>query len=409
MFAIKKKNRFHLIFVSILLLLTTWVGLNIFVIKNLYFISGILFFIWLYLISVYVLFLVFNRKKKIFQNFLVLFTTIFFLIIIVEISLRFTSLRTSSERVWGYFVSPYTASNNINNEHVFGKHEIKEINSSEFHFTRHTNSLGLSDIEPPNKHPNDYLIIGLGDSFTEGVGADTDSTWLKFLERSLNGKTPKHLLYMNAGVGGSDPVFEYRLLEKKLLPYHPNLVIITFAYDLEDIICRGGLERFQPDGSIKYQYEKWWIELYGLSYIFRLFANNILHVNHLYLTPHEYENARTEAFIKLKEVIDKYITLSKKEKFEILFVFCPLKGEVLNKEFDDWNELLKYTSEKKVANLNMLNYFINEVSMNKNNLHQYYWTIDEHLKAKGYEAFAKGIEMKIKEMGILDSLCKKDH
>jgi hypothetical protein len=56
------------------------------------------------------------------------------------------------------------------------------------------NKLGLFDNEVENP-----IIVGLGDSFTQGVGTPPDSTWLKYIERKLDLKT------LNAGIGASNP------------------------------------------------------------------------------------------------------------------------------------------------------------------------------------------------------------
>ncbi len=54
----------------------------------------------------------------------------------------------------------------------------------EFRYTRMSNNLGLSEENIPEVKPaNEFRIIGLGDSFTEGVGAPYDSTWVKQLEK----------------------------------------------------------------------------------------------------------------------------------------------------------------------------------------------------------------------------------
>jgi hypothetical protein len=50
----------------------------------------------------------------------------------------------------------------------------------EVSYARQVNAMGLTDKEfTADKAPGEYRIVALGDSFTEGVGADTASTWVK--------------------------------------------------------------------------------------------------------------------------------------------------------------------------------------------------------------------------------------
>jgi hypothetical protein len=130
------------------------------------------------------------------------------------------------------------------------------LKSEEYKFMRVINSEGLADREhTPAKSVGEYRILALGDSLTEGDGAHADSTWLKFLERNLK-KYPiqRNLTFMNAGVCGSDPFYSYVLLKDRLIRYKPDLVLLALnASDLNDLLIRGGMERFLPDGSVKYK------------------------------------------------------------------------------------------------------------------------------------------------------------
>jgi hypothetical protein len=70
----------------------------------------------------------------------------------------------------------------------------EDFNKPEFHYMHTYNSLGLRDKEfSETRKPNEYRIMGIGDSFTEGVGTAQDSTWLKQLEYHLNSPSPSTL------------------------------------------------------------------------------------------------------------------------------------------------------------------------------------------------------------------------
>jgi hypothetical protein len=61
-------------------------------------------------------------------------------------------------------------------------------------------------------------------------------------------------------------------------------------------------------------------------------------------------------------------------------------------------------SKTSIHCFNMLDYFANEESITPDNVDSYYWIVDGHHNVRGYEAFARGIEYKLDEMGIIDSL-----
>jgi hypothetical protein len=127
-----------------------------------------------------------------------------------------------------------------------------DFNKPEFHYLHKYNSLGLRDKEfTTNKKPHEVRILGVGDSFTEGVGTCADSTWLKQLEYMLN-SSGKDIYYttMNGGVHGSDLFFSYDLFTRCLLQYKPDLVILNLnSTDIGDVISRGCSERFDTQGN----------------------------------------------------------------------------------------------------------------------------------------------------------------
>jgi lysophospholipase L1-like esterase len=278
------------------------------------------------------------------------------------------------------------------------------LQSNEFRYSRSINSIGLSDIEHPiEKEENEYRIIGLGDSFTEGDGAHADSTWLKFLERSLN----KHdfdskLTFMNAGVCGSDPFFEYVLLRDKLLQYKPDLVILAInRSEIHDIVIRGGWERFLDNGSLNYNDPPWWEPIFASSRISRLFFYALGYNDMLY--KHN-DNTITDAANIIVDVLYAFNELATKNRFHLTIVFHPFNSEVDNNEM----ELKAVKDSLKTINsfdiLDMLEYFTDIEGIKSSNSINYYWPKDGHHNAKGYEAFARGVEWHLNTNGILDSL-----
>lgn len=323
-------------------------------------------------------------------------TTFFVIFVIVEFFLRFFLVNASYlernllcyERVFGLY----------NNSRYYTRTEGFDIDytTTEFRYYRKVYPGGFTQELPPmTKQENEFRILGLGDSFTEGVGVSSDSTWLKQLEHKLTQTYPHYTFTtFNAGVVSSDPVFQYVLLTEKFSNYGFDMVIAaTNESDQLDVVLRGGFERFLPDSTVMYRDRPKWEWLYGLSYIFRLAVINGLGYNHILMKQEEFEERRIEALKVLYEAEEKFYNYAKKEDVDMLYVFHPTTSEVLNPDYFYLSHIVsKLRSKYKDIHLVDLNtYYINTVKMNRNNIYDYYWKIDGHHNGKGYEKFSQGI------------------
>jgi lysophospholipase L1-like esterase len=92
-------------------------------------------------------------------------------------------------------------------------------------------------------------IISLGDSFTIGYEVDVDQTFSAVLERELAG-AGYDVQVLNAGVSGFSNAEEALYLERELLRYDPDVVVLSyFINDLTDNV-RTGLFRLN-DGRLE--------------------------------------------------------------------------------------------------------------------------------------------------------------
>lgn len=90
-----------------------------------------------------------------------------------------------------------------------------------------TNRIGLRDRDFDLK-PSGYRILGLGDSFTFGLGVETSETYLKRLEVLLRRAAGEGVEVINGGVSGYGTANEYFLLRERLIAYDPHLVVLGF-------------------------------------------------------------------------------------------------------------------------------------------------------------------------------------
>ena len=110
--------------------------------------------------------------------------------------------------------------------------------SKEYDFEYRHNSEGFRDREHPiEKADGVFRILALGDSFTWGVGAAFEETYLARLETMLNDRGPGHpeIEIIKAGQPRYFPEIERRMLEVYAPKYDPDLVMVAFLpNDIKD-------------------------------------------------------------------------------------------------------------------------------------------------------------------------------
>ncbi len=96
----------------------------------------------------------------------------------------------------------------------------------------HINSSGLRGEEHSlEKRPGVYRIAVLGDSFTFGMSVNLEDTYPKRLEKLLQQQKPS-VEVINFGVIGHNMWQHYEMLRRRVLAYHPDLVVLgLFAGD----------------------------------------------------------------------------------------------------------------------------------------------------------------------------------
>lgn len=274
---------------------------------------------------------------------------------------------------------------------------------NEFEFVRTTNSYGLSE-RPIEKHSDSFRIMGLGDSFTEGTGVAQDSTWLRRVEYLLNtSKVFGNAETINAGIGGSDPIYSYKLLEEKLLDTKPDVVILSVnSSDVTDIAYRGGLDRFHEDGTAGRKPPKWeWF--YQVSHLVRLIAHNGFQLNHYLVSPNDEEKGREIAVESLKRVAENLDSLAKEEGFEPLIVIHPIIYDFKTQDYLDV-ELNEFISFLETSGFNFLDLRKEFDKIGVNNYESasaYYWELDRHFNQKGYNFYGDCVARYLTELASM--------
>jgi hypothetical protein len=281
----------------------------------------------------------------------------------------------------------------VNFFHTWPAANTHLLSGKEFAFHRTTNSLGFADSEwEKTKRPGSIRILCAGDSFTEGDAAHTDSSYVAFLRRSLEGKY-EHIEVMNAGTCGSDPFFNYINLKDRLVAFQPDIVIQTISSNdlFHDYPQRGGMERFMADGTVQYRAAPWWEPLYAMSYIIRIFASVAGYQPDLtkknYVTEHQ-----TDIEKEFSDFFNAhYIRHALQNRYDLIIVALPMKEEVAQQKLR-FNFQGIAAGIQGVYTLDLLPCYIDHISQVKQTPDSFYWTFDSHHNHAGYEMMAGCIE-----------------
>jgi hypothetical protein len=320
-------------------------------------------------------------------------------VIILEIILRISGvLLTYPEITDGRYIS------SAEQEYIktwYWVHQPKtRINNpkKEFLFCRNVNSIGLSEkeIEPIKKV--DLRILALGDSFTEGVGTSKDSTFIQLTAKNYI-KQGYSVEGINAGIGGSDPVYSYKLFKDKLLIYQPDILLLTInSTDVNDISRRGGFERFNSNGTTGVPPPSWdW--LYGCNHIARFVAHAILRYSRPFTGTRPLPQEKSLSI--LINTLNKFSKLCEKQNIKLLVILQPSHKEFPDNKFQPYEgyDLVKQRLNKdKIHYFELSNYFQYEAKKSKRNLKDFFWSIDTHYNPLGYTVFANGVITKLDEL-----------
>jgi lysophospholipase L1-like esterase len=323
--------------------------------------------------------------------------------ILVEALLLFTgTTRTYSETRYGYYRSPFLY-DSIDVYHIVHNQDTVKEFSPEFNHVFPVNSLGFPDREwTETKDSAVYRIVTLGDSFTQGVGAPYDSSYPAQLSKILAVQGIKAEV-LNAGVSGSDPVYNYKNMQDRLLPYKPDLVIQAVSENdvLNDFSIMGGFERYTSDSCMRAPNITRTETLYALSHTMRLIMDKM---GYNYRVPASLKSVipvakRGEI---LETVINKYNSIAEANGFKVLVVFFPTRPESQKRQYEfDFGAYEKLNSEGNHLRVINLMPCYKAAFKNAADYKTYFWEKDGHHNAKGYALMATCIYNGIAENGLL--------
>jgi lysophospholipase L1-like esterase len=314
---------------------------------------------------------------------------------VIEIFILLTDVgKVSNEDQKGQYNAFYETKN-ASYYHVWKVASRHWLSNNEFHYDRMSNSLGFADREWEKEKPEGtYRILCLGDSFTEGDGADADSTYPVFLESMMKERYGA-VEVLNAGTCGSDPYFNYINFKDRLQKYQPDLIIQTISANdlLHDIPVRGGLERFKENGRLEYANAPWWEPLYALSYVFRILVSVMGYNADLTKNALIYNNLDNYISEVKNMFTDQFAPICKEQGAQLVVVYLPMKSELENSSPDIVRlKMNNFSTDSGFVYKDLHPYYMRNLSTQGGlPVRDYYWKYDAHHNAKGYQLMAKSI------------------
>jgi lysophospholipase L1-like esterase len=311
-----------------------------------------------------------------------------------EIALRITCAHcTWTEKNGQGFVSPY-AVRESSWYHTRAPNTVERYQFPEFDYEIRTNSLGFRDIEHPvAKPPGEFRLMAIGDSFTEGWGARFDQTWLNELGRELAEKhADSQISIMCAGASGSDPFYGYRLLVDRLMPYRPDWVLLVVNdSDVNDVLLRGGMERFQSDGTVRGMDSPELPWGYASSQLARFILFEVFDYTHALVRRHERERRANEALEKLKELVLEYQAVLAAEGIRFSLVIHPYSKELQRDQYQHLDGLIEFALQHQIDVIDTKPYLFEKLAAHEQRIEDLYWPDDKHFTELGYQYLSEAV------------------
>lgn len=271
--------------------------------------------------------------------------------------------------------------------------------SLSYRFT--TNSQGYSDWEWDSKEEKGLRVLALGDSFTEGFGAEQNQSWVAQISKL---DTVKKIKWYNGGVSGSDPFINFFALNNELKQLNLDIVVQIYSsqdFD-EDVLLRGGSSRFKDSGLLYKSIPKSEI-FYAYSHIIRMIHR--LRSGKVFFIPIS-ELERNSTQTSFDELVKDYRNWAEKNQIHIILIFFHTDPyyyslgrnmpeiDLQSKKINNWLTI------KSISDC-----YREEYSERKDTFRQLWWKNDGHHNAQGYEMMAKCIEEVIEL--VIDSVYQR--
>jgi lysophospholipase L1-like esterase len=275
------------------------------------------------------------------------------------------------------------------------------ISTGEFVQDIQLNKEGLTGSLPtPGKMKGEKRILFLGDSFTFGIGATEGPGWVETFASLLHSRS-EHYRVLNGGVPGSDPVFELELLKRKLLKYHPDLVVVVInSSDLSDLMYRGGESRFTKRGRLNKPKTTVLQRLAFRSHLVRAFLSRILGYSaDFYLSQSDSFRLKEDALANLMKTFARFETLSHEHGFQLKVLALPTFSE-----FGNYIGCYLWQSKEALerGGIPVFDlYSALDPKMQEAKKGEMAWPLDGHYTSRGYKLIGEAVDSLFREKNLI--------
>jgi hypothetical protein len=281
--------------------------------------------------------------------------------------------------------------------------------SGEFNFEYKHNSQGLRDIEH-SASDSTLTILGLGDSFTFGIGAPFDSTYLAVLERNLNRRSGVHerVEIVKAGIPRFFPEPERIFLEHYGARYHPRIVLVGFVPN--DIVdTHLGLDDVSVDeqGFLRSRQGRrlgsFGAGLYRHSALARVVLPEITmimtrmaapHADDLYVANGPFE----KDWLEVENQFARMDSLANGMGAKLVIVHIPQRGPPDGRRLVPGFRLRLWARDHNIGFVDALPAIFDAESRGA----RLYWAKDGHCNSEGYAVIAGAIEQYLVEQSLVN-------
>ncbi len=279
-----------------------------------------------------------------------------------------------------------------------GKPNSKVVEKrAEFTYTYSYNNLGFrNDGEDIlKKEKDEYRILALGDSWTEGKGTPDGQTWTLKLEKALLNQYKGKIEVINAGKSGSDPIYQFYTLKSIYKEINPDKIILSInTSDINEIISRGGKERFVKDEKVALKKGPWWEFFYAGSFLVRKYVRSNLKYNRVLIKESEIASEYEKGFTQLYNQIVEFKKYTSDKKIGLTVVFIPgywdMNSMSQNNVLFEWKLLMNLNlklKHNKIETVYLPDCYFSKIK--NENPRKYWWRKDYHHTPLGYEMMAE--------------------
>ena len=177
------------------------------------------------------------------------------------------------------------------------------------------------------------------------------------------------------------------------MAYQPDWVLLVVNHsDVHDILRRGGMERFQPDGTVKGIDSPAVPWGYESSQFARFILFEVFDYTHSLLRRPERNRRALEAMELLKQLVLDYQALADAQGFGFSLVIHPYKKELQRHQYQNLDGLIAFATQHKIDVIDTKPYLIEKLAVHDGRIEDLYWPEDDHFTALGYRYFSEAVE-----------------